>query len=123
MLVVAVGNDVRGDVDPFREQFGTGPHCNGEVGVDEHTAVITNVVMRAELVGEDVAMHELEELVEVDRILEESTKKGRNEKRVPIFKTRFVGYDPDDTEWLTRAQLRNAPEKMAAWKAEMKARP
>lgn len=65
---------------------------------------------------------DLLEEYEVDRILEESTKKGRNGKRVPIFKTRFVGYDPDDTEWLTRAQLRNAPEKMAAWKAEMKAR-
>ena len=65
---------------------------------------------------------DLLEEFEVDRIIDESTKKGRNGKRVPIFKTRFVGYDPDDTEWLTKTQLRNAPEKMAAWKAEMKKR-
>lgn len=63
---------------------------------------------------------DLLEEFEVDRIIDQSTKKGRNGKRVPIFKTRFVGYDPDDTEWLTLAQLRNAPEKMAEWRAEMK---
>ena len=65
---------------------------------------------------------DLLEEFEVEKIIDQSTRRGRNGKRIPIFKTRFVGYDPDDTEWLTQSQLRNAPEKMAEWKAEMKAK-
>ena len=52
---------------------------------------------------------------EVERILKESTWKGRNGKRIPIFLTRFKGYDADYDEWLTRTRLRNTPEIMAEW--------
>ena len=54
---------------------------------------------------------------EVESILRESTRKGRNGRRIPIFLTRFKGYSSEHDQWLTRAQLRNAPEIMGAWVA------
>lgn len=54
---------------------------------------------------------------EVDFIIRETTRKGRNGKRVPFYFTRFKGYGPDSDEWLSRQQLRNAPEILAAWHA------
>ena len=65
---------------------------------------------------------DLMEEFEVERIIEESTRKGRNGKRIPIFKTRFVGYGSEDDEWLTKTQLRNAPEKMQEWEKEKRRR-
>ena len=61
---------------------------------------------------------DLMEEFEVEKIVEESTRKGRNGRRIPIFKTRFVGYGPEDDEWLTKTQLRNAPEKMLEWEKD-----
>lgn len=61
---MAVGNDVWDDVDTFGEQLCAGPHGNGEARVDEHTAVVANVVMRAQLVHKDVAVYKLEEFVD-----------------------------------------------------------
>ena len=57
---------------------------------------------------------------EVERILKESTRKGRGGRRHAIFLTRFVGYGPEYDEWLTANQLRNAPEVMEAWREERK---
>lgn len=52
---------------------------------------------------------------EVERILRERTRAGRNGRRVPQYLTRFKGYTEEWDEWLTRSQLRNAPDVLKAW--------
>ena len=59
---------------------------------------------------------------EVECILKETTRKGRGGRRVPYYLTRFKGYSADYDEWLSRAQLRNAPAILAAWNADKRAR-
>lgn len=52
---------------------------------------------------------------EVKKILKETTRKGRNGCRVPYFLMRFKGYGKESYEWLSKHQLHNTPEVMAAW--------
>ena len=56
---------------------------------------------------------------EVERILRERTRAGRNGRRVVQYLTRFKDYSEEWDEWLTRAQLRNAPDILKEW-ARMK---
>src|ERR1700683_4560710 len=44
---------------------------------------------------------------EVERIITERKKKGRNGRRIIQYLTRFKGYPADSDEWLTQTQLRN----------------
>ena len=52
---------------------------------------------------------------EVERIITERKKKGRNGRRIIQYLTRFKGYSADSDEWLTQTQLRNAPEILEQW--------
>lgn len=65
----------------------------------------------------DLARQDFNELpeFEVESIIAERSRKSRNGRRVALFKTRFVGYGPEYDEWLTRTQLRNAPDILKAW--------
>ena len=56
---------------------------------------------------------------EVERILRDCTRAGRNGRRVVQYLTRFKDYSEEWDEWLTRAQLRNAPDILKEW-ARMK---
>ncbi|THH26480.1 hypothetical protein EUX98_g7699 [Antrodiella citrinella] len=49
---------------------------------------------------------------EVEIIIGETWKKARNGRRIKLYRTRFI--DGED-RWLTRNELRNAPEVLADW--------
>ena len=51
---------------------------------------------------------------EVDKIVSERLRK-RGNRRIRMFKTRFIGYGPEADEWLTANQLRNAPDVLRDW--------
>jgi hypothetical protein len=53
---------------------------------------------------------------EVDKIVAERRKKGRNGRRILQYLTRFKGYSEEYDEWLTSKQLKNAPEPLELWK-------
>ena len=53
---------------------------------------------------------------EVERIVAERRKKGRNGRRILQYLTRFKGYSEDYDEWLTGNQLKNAPEPLEIWR-------
>jgi hypothetical protein len=53
---------------------------------------------------------------EVDKIVAERRKKGRNGRRILQYLTRFKGYSEEYDEWLTGNQLKNAPEPLELWK-------
>lgn len=55
---------------------------------------------------------------DVDKIVGESWKKGRNGKRIPIYRTRYLGYGPEDDQWLTKTDLTNAPLVLEDWQKE-----
>jgi hypothetical protein len=55
---------------------------------------------------------------EVERIVAERRKKGRNGKRILQYLTRFKGYSEEFNEWLSENQLKNAPEPLELWKKE-----
>src|SRR6267154_885375 len=57
---------------------------------------------------------------EVDKIIAECRKKGRNGQRIIQYLTRFQGYTEDSDEWLNQKQLRNAPEILEAWRTSRK---
>ena len=57
---------------------------------------------------------------EVDKIIAEHRKKGRNGRRIIQYLTRFQGYTEDSDEWLNQKQLRNAPEILEAWRTSRK---
>ena len=52
---------------------------------------------------------------EVESIVAERWKRVRNGRRVQQLLTRFVGYDSDYDEWLTRRQLKNSPDLLREW--------
>ena len=52
---------------------------------------------------------------EVEKILKDRWRKARNGRRTQELLTRFVGYDSSYDEWLTRRQLKNAPDILQAW--------
>ena len=53
---------------------------------------------------------------EVEKIVAERRKKGRNGRRILQYLTRFKGYSEDYDEWLTGNQLKNAPEPLEIWR-------
>jgi hypothetical protein len=53
--------------------------------------------------------------VSIDRIVAERRRKIRG-KRVQQFKVRWQGFGPEDDEWLSKRQLRNAPLVLEDWK-------
>lgn len=55
---------------------------------------------------------------EVEKIIMEKWRKGPRGRRVPLFKTRFIGYGPEYDEWLTLKDLRNAPLVLKEWETE-----
>ena len=57
---------------------------------------------------------------EVDKIIAERRKKGKNSRRIIQYLTRFQGYTEDSDEWLNQKQLRNAPEILEAWRTSQK---
>ena len=60
---------------------------------------------------------DFEELPEyqVDRIVAESWRKGRNGKRIPIYRVRYTGYGPEADTWEPRQNLKNAPIVLEKW--------
>ena len=52
---------------------------------------------------------------EVDKIVAERTRKGRNGRRIPIYRLRYTNYGPEDDTWETKQHLKNAPEILDAW--------
>ena len=52
---------------------------------------------------------------EVEQIITERKKKGRNGRRIIQYLTRFRGYSADSDEWLSPTQLRNAPDILERW--------
>ena len=60
---------------------------------------------------------DFEELPEyqVDRIVSESWRKGRNGKRIPIYRVRYTGYGPEADTWEPRQNLKNAPMVLKEW--------
>ena len=53
---------------------------------------------------------------EVERIMAECRKKGRNGKQILQYLTHFKGYLEEFDKWLTANQLKNAPEPLELWK-------
>ena len=53
---------------------------------------------------------------EVEKIVAERRKRGRNGKWILQYLTRFKDYSEEFDKWLTGGQLRNAPEPLACWK-------
>ena len=52
---------------------------------------------------------------EVDRIVAERTRKGRNGRKIPIYRLRYTNFGPEDDTWETRQNLKNAPEVLRVW--------
>ena len=52
---------------------------------------------------------------EVDRIVAERTKKGRNGRRIAIYRVRYTNYGPESDTWETRRNLKNALEILEEW--------
>lgn len=52
---------------------------------------------------------------EVDKIVAERTRKGRNRRRIPIYHMRYTNYGPEGDTWETRQNLKNAPEVLYEW--------
>ena len=57
--------------------------------------------------------------VDVDRIVSERKKKGRNGRQITEYLVRFEGFSEDHDEWKTAVQLKNAPEILQSWRARM----
>ena len=52
---------------------------------------------------------------EVDRIVAERTKKGRNGRKIAIYRIRYTNYGPEGDTWETKRNLKNAPEILKEW--------
>ena len=55
---------------------------------------------------------------EVEKIVRQRWKRVRNGRKVQELLTRFSGYDASHDEWLTRRQLRNAPDVLRQWDSQ-----
>lgn len=55
----------------------------------------------------------------VDRIVSERKKPGRNGQLITKYLIRFEHYNADHDEWKTAVQLKNAPEILQSWRARM----
>ena len=54
---------------------------------------------------------------EVEKIVAERRKKGRNGRQILQYLTRFKGYSEDYNKWLTGNQLKNVPEPLEIWRS------
>ena len=52
---------------------------------------------------------------EVDKIVAERTRKGKNGRRIPIYRLRYTNYGPEGDTWETRQNLKNAPDVLLEW--------
>ena len=52
---------------------------------------------------------------QVERIVAESWRKGRNGKRIPIYRVCYMDYGPEADTWEPRQNLKNAPVALAEW--------
>ena len=52
---------------------------------------------------------------EVDRIVAERTRRGRNGRKIPIYRVRYTNYGPEEDTWETKQNLKNAPEVLRDW--------
>ena len=52
---------------------------------------------------------------EVDSIIVERWRRARNGRRIQELLTKFTSYDSTYDEWLTRKQLKNAPDRLREW--------
>ena len=52
---------------------------------------------------------------EVDKIVAERMRKGRNGRRILIYHLRYTNYGPEDDTWETKQHLKNAPEILDTW--------
>lgn len=52
---------------------------------------------------------------EVDKIVAERTRKGRNGRKIPIYRLQYTNYGPEGDTWETRQNLKNAPEILKKW--------
>jgi hypothetical protein len=52
---------------------------------------------------------------EVEKIIDSKWSKARNGRRLQLYKVRFTGYPPNYDEWLTKKDLKNAPEILRQW--------
>ena len=52
---------------------------------------------------------------QVERIVAESWRKGRNGKRIPIYRVRYTDYGPEADTWEPRQNLKNAPAVLGDW--------
>jgi hypothetical protein len=59
---------------------------------------------------------------EVESITQERWRKSRKGRRTQELLVRFVGYDSSFDEWLTRRQLKNAPDILKAWDLRQESR-
>src|SRR6267154_6015485 len=57
---------------------------------------------------------------EVNKIIAEHRKKGRNGQRIIQYLTRFQGYTEDSDKWLNQKQLRDAPKILEACRKSQK---
>ena len=52
---------------------------------------------------------------EVDQIVAERTRKGRNGRKIPIYRVRYTNYGPEEDTWETKQNLKNTPEVLRDW--------
>jgi len=52
---------------------------------------------------------------EVETILRSRWHAAKNGRKIEELLTKFMGYDSGFNEWLTRQQLKNAPQKLREW--------
>lgn len=52
---------------------------------------------------------------EVDKIVAERMQKGRNGRRIPVYRLRYTNYGPESDTWETKRNLKNAPEILCEW--------
>lgn len=57
--------------------------------------------------------------VEVERIVAQKWKRGKGGRRIMMYRTRYVGMDAEEDEWLTRNELRNAPDVLNDWQLRL----
>ncbi len=58
--------------------------------------------------------------LEVERIVRETWRKGKQGRRVKYYKVRYVGLGPEEDEWKTRQGLKNAPDVLKDWETQGK---
>ena len=52
---------------------------------------------------------------QVERIMAESWRKGRNGKQIPIYRVQYTDYGPEADTWEPRQNLKNTPAVLGEW--------